>query len=335
MCALMLLIIALVFFALSPRRPAMELLPLTSGACAAGGAAVPVGCGPEEPLGAVHVVPGLLTPEECRRIIEMAEELPWMTARHASYPTTDIATSTAPHIERQLLDCNVSLIERAASIFHLDTDEIWLRDQFVVKYEPSGQDRLSAHRDASLLSYIITLNEEFEGGGTSFVDETGGPQLPRQRAGDAILFCGKRMHEGRPVTAGTRYITTGFLDVHARPATYDRLERENPRTVWELIGAQNWTREAAPVPTRPYLRANTRRLLDPLALSRGDMSSLLQPGAAAARWPQATVASVVSAARKVVEAHGTAVGEAQMHTLFHHYLTHYPECTETYCHMSS
>jgi len=278
----------------------------------------------------------VLTPEQCRAIIDAAERLPWQTARHAHYPTTDIATSTAPAIERALLAANAQIIRQACDDFGFRQGELWLRDQFVVKYSPDAQRSLDAHRDASSISYVLALNGQgaYEGGGTAFLSGPTETRVPRRlEAGEAIVFCGKRLHEGRAVTRGTRYIVTGFLDAHAAPETARRIADANPASLRSIVTPDQWDLSPMP-PTRPYLRSNTYRLLGAEAAQRGDISAMASANLVT-RWPYSLLTSTIVAATKVARRHGTALGEERMHKLFHHFLTEPSECASTYCHMAS
>jgi prolyl 4-hydroxylase len=73
----------------------------------------------------------------------------------------------------------------------------------------SDGERFAPHADIShstgplrsLLTVILYLNSDFEGGETDFFGHAVTP-----RAGAAILFPHELRHEGRPVTAGVKYI---------------------------------------------------------------------------------------------------------------------------------
>ncbi|WP_405205759.1 prolyl hydroxylase family protein [Aquimarina sp. LLG6339-5] len=77
------------------------------------------------------------------------------------------------------------------------------------KYE-EGQ-RFKMHRDGSyernekecsFFSFLIYLNDDFEGGETSFENGiTISPEL-----GDALLFHHPLRHEGKPIISGTKYV---------------------------------------------------------------------------------------------------------------------------------
>lgn len=79
----------------------------------------------------------------------------------------------------------------------------------IYKYDV-GQ-RFKMHRDGSynrndkecsFFSFLIYLNNDFEGGETYF--EEGTTIIPKQ--GDALLFHHPLRHEGRPIISGTKYV---------------------------------------------------------------------------------------------------------------------------------
>ena len=104
-----------------------------------------------------------------------------------------------------------------AMLFKLRSSGLQIGEMFIAKYEFGHQSSLGLHRDSHPFSFIICLNEpdnDFEGGGTRFHDEVeeGGATKEKRpkEPGTAVAFCGFRLHEGLPVSRGTRYILTGF-----------------------------------------------------------------------------------------------------------------------------
>ena len=152
---------------------------------------------------------------------------PWRRRRHRKYPTTDSDLFALPSLEEpiaRLLDSRI--LPALARLYHVDVADLWVHDIFLVKYDAEGQAQLRRHRDASCFSFIAQLNEpsEFEGGGTAYFLT---PQMRREAvrsgrasegwvsvaAGDALVFSGRRLHEGRLVTRGQRFILAGFVDL--------------------------------------------------------------------------------------------------------------------------
>ena len=89
-----------------------------------------------------------------------------------------------------------------------------LADLFVARYVADGQRALEEHEDGSPWSFVVSLNDRFEGGGTQFVELEGAPTL-RPAPGYALMFAGRNRHRGVPVTAGVRYVLAGFLGLEA------------------------------------------------------------------------------------------------------------------------
>lgn len=159
------------------------------------------------------MVHDFLSPAECELIVaestgHAARNGGWLTDRHVDYPTTDLDTASIPSLRgfvRNIARTRIfPIIERAYSLprHSLGTNEI-----FVAKYEVGSQTRLEQHTDDSEFSFVVALNDDFEGGGTLFEKK----RLARPRAGTLTIFSGQTRHEGLAVTSGTRFILTGFL----------------------------------------------------------------------------------------------------------------------------
>ncbi|XP_040283981.1 procollagen-lysine,2-oxoglutarate 5-dioxygenase 2 isoform X2 [Bufo bufo] len=86
---------------------------------------------------------------------------------------------------------------------------------FVVKYTPNRQSYLRPHHDASTFTINIALNKkdtDFQGGGCRFTRYNCSIDSPRK--GWSFMHPGRltHLHEGLPVTNGTRYIAVSFID---------------------------------------------------------------------------------------------------------------------------
>lgn len=174
-------------------------------------------------------------------------EVGWTTERHDQYPTTDLPLDIVfgpgsvvhGHIDRYILP-------KIASLFDLDEDNLQIAEIFIVKYQftavdindegsgyhnddaekrsdidqntyGSGDSRsqtqtgLAFHVDGCPWSFVVSLNQpdEYTSGGTYFplIDEL----LRPSERGTAVLFSGKNYHGGIPISAGSRYIMTGFI----------------------------------------------------------------------------------------------------------------------------
>lgn len=164
----------------------------------------------------IWTVPDVLGPDVCGALIERIE---------AGAPT--LATINAPHgvITNTNIRNNTRVIfddpELAADLFArirahvperlLGLDVCGCNERFrCYKYEPGQQFRLHMdgsfvrhERERSLLTFMIYLNEDFEGGETDFpeAEETIVP-----RTGAALLFQHPVSHEGCAVTRGIKYV---------------------------------------------------------------------------------------------------------------------------------
>jgi len=97
-----------------------------------------------------------------------------------------------------------------------------IQDLFIVKYDANAQSKLDWHRDVSLISFNFALNEDFEGGGTSF---TSLDEPLRIKTGELVMHTGKLLHSGNHVTSGIRYIIVAFIRVNDERVDYDFIQR--------------------------------------------------------------------------------------------------------------
>lgn len=164
-----------------------------------------------------YSVPNLFTTSECKWIIETADKYAnangWETQRHKDYPTVDVEIDDrTPELKKTVF----SLIsERITPIieekYNIPKGIIGITEAFVIKYDMNGQRQLAPHLDGSEFSFIIMLNDEYEGGGTYFVNEE--IFVGKGSPGTVVIFCGQNKHMARPITSGTRYILAGFMNL--------------------------------------------------------------------------------------------------------------------------
>lgn len=207
------------------------------------------------PLWAAHVC-RLLEPSEIDSILSLAlahaASHGWSTSRHSHHPTTDFAVDAAPALHAALHPLvATTILPTLARLYDFEGPEetLLMRDLFFVRYEAGAQDRLTPHRDGTLLSFNVLLSEpgrDFEGGGTRFFSigdsceacrapqptvgaGGGGPAgstgcahcagtgraALQQQLGDLTMHCGKLLHEGAPVVRGTRFVLVGFVTVRS------------------------------------------------------------------------------------------------------------------------
>lgn len=162
------------------------------------------------------VMKQLIPPSVCKNIISEAEDYAalysWTTTRHDHYPTTDNEITydwnTYNHITHLVYNKIFKTIER---LYSVPAQKLGINEMFVAKYQAkkNKQSNLKPHVDGSEFSFIIALNDDYKGGGTHFMDEN---NTIRLKTGDCLVFSGRNRHEGLPVTSGTRYILTGFLN---------------------------------------------------------------------------------------------------------------------------
>ena len=180
------------------------------------------------PLPHVHVCHSLLTKEQCATLINLAIHHTktnggWTTDRHKSYKTTDIDIA---YCGNDILDvCNdhlrITILPLLSKLFHIPIVDLVIEDLFLAKYsaDKGEQSMLSKHVDDSELSFVITLNDEFKGGGTCFInDDATTTVVAPSDCGGGVFFCGHRLHSGVEVVDGTRYILAGFVRVYPSTA---------------------------------------------------------------------------------------------------------------------
>lgn len=194
------------------------------------------------PLPNIHVIDSLLSPKTCQEIVDCANQFAsnqvatgasssstskgWQTSRHKEYPTTDLDVAVVGGRLLQVCDQEVwkqILIPSLSHLFGFELEELALEDLFVAKYSADAQRSLPSHRDGSELSFVVTLNDGFVGGGTRFLPSKNPPPgasnttlVSPTSVGTAVLFCGRQWHEGVEITKGTRYILAGFVRVYPK-----------------------------------------------------------------------------------------------------------------------
>ena len=175
---------------------------------------------------AVHEV-GAFLPHECSKIIEYAEAHGLERgARHAAHATTDVSCFDVPQLRWVAAACSERVVPLLAKLFGVD--DLVLADLFVARYAADGQRALEEHEDGSPWSFVVPLNDRFEGGGTQFVELEGAP-IFRPAVGAALLFSGKNRHRGVATTEGVRYILAGFVDVRKRSRSRSRSPQSRKR----------------------------------------------------------------------------------------------------------
>jgi hypothetical protein len=159
----------------------------------------------------------IYSPDMCRYIIKECEKYAennggWTKNRHKNYPTTDLPVDAIPSILGVVSETFYTILDKLSKSYNLGKNiTLNIRDLFVVKYSHDAQNFLEMHKDGSILSFSILLNDvnEFEGGGTYFDDGL----IAYLNKGDMIIHSGKIKHSGLPITKGVRYLLVGFIDI--------------------------------------------------------------------------------------------------------------------------
>ena len=168
----------------------------------------------EEPVADVAHFP-IFTNKFCEELIEMAEEAnKWTEGRHDYYPTHDVLLSSLGFDEIYKKVLSEFLYPLAAHYYKLDGGR-WLKlnaENFIIKYSMEKQGFLSLHHDQSVLSSVLTLNEDFEGGGTFFYRQQ---KTIIGKTGEMSLHPGmiSHRHGAKPISSGTRYVLVSFLNL--------------------------------------------------------------------------------------------------------------------------
>jgi len=174
---------------------------------------------PEKTVGSTQVAPGiftidaLLTLDECRALIERAEQDGFEAAPIHAPGGTHVSQETRNN-DRQVFDdpaLAARLWERSRQALPGESGgrrALGLNERFrLYRYQP-GQ-RFRWHADApfrrgngeiSLLTYMVYLNDGYEGGATRFEHLAVSGQ-----ACMALVFQHGLLHEGTEVTRGTKY----------------------------------------------------------------------------------------------------------------------------------
>jgi predicted 2-oxoglutarate/Fe(II)-dependent dioxygenase YbiX len=227
-------------------------------------------------LGWCHVVPGFLSPQECRQLTSAAQARGFASAG-SDYPPS------YRNNDRQVLDdpaLAAGLLQRLRP--HVPPTlqahgEEWQLDSLnerlrLCRYGPGQafhihQDGVH-HRSAGLRSHLtfmvyLTDGGEFEGGDTLFYDRGPGTEPPRvvgrlrPRAGSLIVFDHALWHAGEQVTAGVKHIIRS--DVLYRRATPTAApDAAPPPGPWEPAhNGYVWTLAALPGLTTPRLMSTS------------------------------------------------------------------------------
>jgi GR25 family glycosyltransferase involved in LPS biosynthesis len=154
----------------------------------------------------------IFTPRFCKEVIHLAESNgKWTEGRHKHYPTNDMLLKSLEFNEIYQRVLSEIVYPWCIDLWKLEGPR-WKEmkgENFIVKYSMDKQGYLSLHHDSSIISAVLSLNEDFEGGGTWFPDQK---ILASPPVGHVTVHPGlvTHRHGARPITEGVRYVLISF-----------------------------------------------------------------------------------------------------------------------------
>lgn len=178
-----------------------------------------------------------LSADECNHYVTLSESQGYQDAP-VSTPDGMIIMKDVRNNERVMIDDSAL----AASLY--ERIKTYVPTRFKKKWEPVGvNERLRFYRydvgqqfdwhmdgyferdngERSFFTFMVYLNDDFEGGGTSFSDFSSPKRVYEgirvvPRKGMALLFHHPIMHRGDPVTAGRKYVLRSDIMFRRRAA---------------------------------------------------------------------------------------------------------------------
>ena len=141
----------------------------------------------------------------------------WTKTRHRSYPTTDIPICSIPILKTCVFNyIRHNVLPYFEKYYKVNKYFLDFNDVFIVKYDSEKQSKLNKHRDGTIFSFNILLNDtsNFTGGGTKFYFNSNSDEnnlTILNKKGSLVIHSGFIQHEGLPITSGVRYILVGFI----------------------------------------------------------------------------------------------------------------------------
>ena len=167
----------------------------------------------------------VFTPKFCKDLIEYANKMPegseengqtihgWGTGRHNHYPTYDIGIDVLGlgEIYKHILYDFLYPIAYFAYRESFSNPDDYLSENFLVKYKYNTHHiNLPAHFDTSAISFNISLNDNYTGGGCWFTKQE---ILVKPPMGYGIVHPGgiSHRHGARSILKGKRYQLVSFI----------------------------------------------------------------------------------------------------------------------------
>lgn len=159
------------------------------------------------PVGPDLLVGTFLSDIDCANLIQMAENAnKWQSMYGDKFPGQEVRIREISTVLFDVLSEKfMKYIVPPAERYWFPLSVYGIRDMFIIKYSPDTQDRLNCHHDASLISGIVKLNNDYEGGETTFHRQGfTNKDIP---IGNILVWPGQvtHGHEGKTVTSGTKY----------------------------------------------------------------------------------------------------------------------------------
>lgn len=162
-----------------------------------------------------YVIKNVFTTQFCNEIIEEAidrsKRIGWETNRHDLYATRDQELNDTWKNFKKIENIIINeIFKNYKEQYGVNRVNLVIKEVFIVKYDLENQKSLDLHKDGSEYSFVISLNNDFKGGGTYFLSEN---KTYKPDIGDCLIFSGKNKHSGVEITSGERYILTGFINI--------------------------------------------------------------------------------------------------------------------------
>lgn len=175
----------------------------------------------------VLLIPGFYTPEECKEELDYASKAGFLMQRYGPHDRRRAFIDDRVRAEQIYKKLKIPPLETFFDDLKPDPPETlegWKPtglNERLRYYEYEIGQLFSRHFDIlyrinddtrTFLTFIVYLNDEFEGGQTIFDD-----QIVVPKAGDAILFPHELKHEGATVTKGCKIILRSDV-IYSRPS---------------------------------------------------------------------------------------------------------------------